>query len=112
MVQSPCAAPESMAIYCGRGVAHTVVRWDRNLYWHGDQELKVFAIGNDPYAQWFRPFAFWKSQGFDKESLIADPQFVDAKRHDYRLKPSSPALKLGFEPIDLSTVGPRQRVAR
>jgi hypothetical protein len=101
-----------MAIYCGRGVAHTIACWDRNLYWHGGQELKVFAIGNEPYAQWFRPFAFWKSQGFDKESLIANPQFVDEKRHDYRLKPASPALKLGFEPIDLSTVGPRQRTAR
>jgi hypothetical protein len=65
-----------------------------------------------PYAQWFRPFGFWRGQGFDKESLIADPQFVDAKRHDYRLKPSSPALGLGFEPIDLSTVGSRYRVAR
>lgn len=35
------------------------------------------------------------------------PQFVDAPRHDYRLKSTSPALKLGFEQIDLSTVGPR-----
>ncbi len=105
-------APESMAIYCGRKAAHTIVRWDRNLYWHGGQEVKVFAPGNEPYPQWFRPLAFWQGLGFDKESLVADPQFVDAKQHDYRLKPTSPALKLGFEPIDLSTVGPRPRAAR
>ena len=73
---------------------------------------KVFSPGNEPYSQWFRPLAFWRRLGFDKESLIADPQFVGARRHDYRLEPTSAALKLGFEPIDLSTVGPRQRAAR
>jgi len=102
------AAPESMAIYCGRQAAHTIVRWDHNLYWHAGQEVRVFAPGNEPYAQWFRPWTFWRELGFDQASRIADPQFVDAARHDYRLRPTSPALELGFEPIDLSTVGPRR----
>lgn len=106
------AAPDSTAIYCGRKAVHTITRWDHNLYWHGGQEVKVFAPGNEPYAKWFRPLSFWQGQGFDKASLVADPQFVSAKQHDYRLKPTSPALKLGFEPIDLSTVGPRPRAAR
>jgi len=55
---------------------------------------------------------FWQSLGFDRQSLIADRQFVDAAQHDYRFKPASPALTLAFEPIDLSTAGPRQRAAR
>ncbi len=75
------------------------------------QEVRVFAPGNEPYAQWFRPWTFWRDLGFDQSSLIADPQFIDAQRHDYRLQPTSPVFKLGFEPIDLSTVGPRQRGA-
>lgn len=106
------AAPESMAVYCGRKAAHTIARWDHNLYWHEGQEVKVFAPGDEPYAKWFRPLSFWQGLGFDKESLVADPQFLDAKQHDYRLKPTSPALKLGFEAIDLSTVGPRPQAAR
>jgi len=57
----------------------------------------------EPYAQWFRPYAFWQGLGLDRESLVADPQFVDAARHDYRLAATSPALALGFEPIALST---------
>ena len=37
--------------------------------------------------------------------MITDPLFVDAETHDFRLRPKSPALKLGFKPIDLSEVG-------
>ena len=101
--------PDSMGIYCGRRAAHTIARWDNNLYWHGGKEIRVYAPGDEPYAQWFRPFDFWRGLDFDKESLIADPQFIDAKKDDYRLKDTSPAFKLGFEEIDLSTVGPRKR---
>ncbi len=33
--------------------------------------------------------------GLDADSLYAEPQFVDAERHDYRLKPDSPGAGLG-----------------
>jgi hypothetical protein len=36
---------------------------------------------------------------------VADPLFVDATRGDYRLKPDSPALGLGFEPIPVEKIG-------
>ena len=42
---------------------------------------------------------------FDRNSITADPMFVDAANRDYRLKSGSPALKIGFKPIDMSTVG-------
>lgn len=101
--------PEAMAIYGGRKVSGSIAKWDENLYWHGGAAVKVYVPGDEPYAEWFRPLDFWKGLGFDQKSLIADPQFVNPARDDYRLRPTSPALKLGFEPIDLSTVGPRQR---
>ena len=34
--------------------------------------------------------------------------FVDPANGDFRLRPDSPALKLGFVPIDLSKIGLRQ----
>ena len=40
-------------------------------------------------------------------SIVADPRFVDPDHDDFRLKPDSPAPKLGFRPLDLSAVGPR-----
>ena len=43
----------------------------------------------------------------DEHSVIADPLFVDPAAGNLSLKPDSPALQLGFKPIDISTVGPR-----
>ena len=47
--------------------------------------------------------------GFDTHSVIADPMFVDPANDDYRLRANSPALKLGFQPIDLRKIGPRAK---
>lgn len=52
-------------------------------------------------------WAEWRTAGKDQHSVYADPLFVDEDANDFRLKPNSPALDLGFEQIDLSTVGPR-----
>jgi hypothetical protein len=43
--------------------------------------------------------------GLDRHSRIADPRFVDAASHDFRVKADSPALAVGFQPFDVSTVG-------
>jgi len=102
-------APDAVAIYTVRQAQQSIARWDTNLYWNAGRPVKVYLPGDGAYAEWFRPLEAWQSLGFDQDSIIADPQFVNAKQHDYRLKPTSPALKLGFEPIDLSTVGPRKR---
>jgi hypothetical protein len=47
----------------------------------------------------------WQAQGYDQHSLYADPLFVDQDRGDYRVKPESQAVKLGFKNIDLHGVG-------
>ncbi|NMC20552.1 MAG: hypothetical protein GYA33_09040, partial [Thermogutta sp.] len=71
--------------------------WDENLYWHtGEREqLKFFK----------RSFAEWQALGLDRHSLLADPRFIDPAEYDFRLQPASPALGLGFQPIDVSQVG-------
>jgi hypothetical protein len=50
----------------------------------------------------------WRARGHDVHSLIADPLFVAPKEHDFTLRKDSPALKLGFQPIDLTHMGVRQ----
>ena len=51
----------------------------------------------------------WRKQGFDEHSVVADPLFVDPANDDYRLKPESPAFKLGFQPIDVTKIGIRYK---
>ena len=46
-----------------------------------------------------------RKNGIETHSLSADPMFVDMDNGDFRLKPGSPALKLGFEPIDMTKIG-------
>ena len=49
----------------------------------------------------------WQKMGFDEHSIIADPLFVNPKEEDFRLRPDSPALKLGFQQIDINVIGIR-----
>jgi hypothetical protein len=47
-----------------------------------------------------------QKKGWDQNSVAADPMFVDIQNFDFTMKPESPALKLGFKPIEgLETIG-------
>ena len=41
----------------------------------------------------------------DSQPGFSDPQFIDAAKKDFRLKPSSPAFKLGFKQIPIDRIG-------
>ncbi len=69
---------------------------DRNVYWDASTPDPEFN-GMD--------FADWQALGRDKDSLLADPLFVDPEHRDFRLKADSPALKLGFQPFDPAKAG-------
>ena len=70
---------------------------DYNCYWDPDAGPDLEICG------W--TFEEWQERGHDPNSLLADPRFVDPRKLDFRLRPDSPALKLGFKPIDLSRAG-------
>jgi len=48
----------------------------------------------------------WRWRHLDEHSVIADPLFANPGTADFTLRPNSPALRLGFQPIDLREVGP------
>jgi len=77
--------------------------WDRakvisqnNCWWNG---------GGEPVTFWGRSLAEWQKLGQEEGSIVADPLFVDVARGDFRLRPNSPALKIGFKPFDWTKAG-------
>ncbi len=73
------------------------VNMDNNCYFNPDSSNHSFA-GLD--------FEKWRqTTGHDKNSIIADPGFIDPDNGDFRLKDDSPALKIGFKPFDYSKAG-------
>jgi len=78
---------------------------DNNLVWHDGLPITIGQWGmKDVPAQ--LSWEDWQKRGFDTHSVVADPLFVDPDKDDYRLKPDSPAFKLGFEPIPVEKIGP------
>ena len=77
-------------------------RFDRNLYW---------KVGGEAFDFAGKSLEEWQAGGQDANSLIADPLFADPEHGDFSLKPGSPALELGFEPIGPADVGPRSSPA-
>jgi hypothetical protein len=69
---------------------------DRNLYWNAAGQPITFAGTG---------LESWRAKGQDVHSLIADPLFVDPEKGDFRLKPGSPAEKIGFQPFDFAKAG-------
>ncbi len=79
---------------------------DRNLYYD-------VRVGPKPDRMEFAGATWdqWHSRGHDTNSVIADPLLMAPDQGDFRLRPGSPAWKLGFRAIDLTTVGPRTKGA-
>jgi len=80
---------------------------DYNLFYSLGAGRKAIKCGGDRPNVPTIDLTKWKSLGYDEHSLVADPLFVDPEHNDYRLKPESPALKLGFVPIPVEKIGIR-----
>jgi hypothetical protein len=80
---------------------------DNCLYAPPELPLK-FSLALRPDASKLLSWDEWRATGKDQNSVLADPMFVNPAKHDFRLKPDSPALKLGFKPIPIDRIGPYQ----
>lgn len=76
---------------------------DWNIFFNPNMKKKELRFDKD--ITW----EDWIARGQDVNSLWANPKFADPENFDFTLADDSPAYKLGFHPIDLSTVGPRKR---
>jgi hypothetical protein len=80
------------------------VACDNNLFWNTAGAIR-FGVRRETLdlAAW-RAF---EGLGLDAHSVVADPKFAAPDRGDFRLQPDSPALALGFAPIDPTECGLR-----
>jgi len=88
---------------------HLQFSLERNIIYYSEGTLlgknwtgTSFHLDNNLYWNTSGPVEFpedWKDRGMDLHSVVADPLFVNPEKSDFRLKSNSPALKLGFKPI-------------
>lgn len=99
-----------MALYSTRQRPEdfAVNEWDYNLiYAAAGLELRIdlnLTTEGHSLLTWDQ----WRERGKDQHSQLGDPLFVDPANNDFRLRPNSPALALGFKPIPVEKIGPYQ----
>lgn len=115
---------EEFQVKRSREEAHLSFTFERNLIVYDRGELlgsswkgtpaQFLTKGNLYWDYSGRPVTFtdkklslaaWQKQGQEAGSVVADPMFVDVARRDFRLKPDSPALALGFKSPDVAAMG-------
>jgi parallel beta-helix repeat protein len=105
-----------------RAESHISFTFERNIVyfdqgrllgsnWNGDRYLMKNNIYFDTRGRNIsfagQSFEDWKRTGRDAGSIIADPLFVNASNFNFSLEAKSPALRMGFQPIDIASVGTR-----
>ncbi len=84
---------------------------DKNCFYSGSGKFSASVseirgeVGSPPRNERKYALGEWRGLGFDRNSVFADPMFVDPKNNDYRVRPQSPALKLGFQNFDMNGFG-------
>jgi hypothetical protein len=82
--------------FTGSLMGRNNVDFDNNIYWKRNGGILTLN----------ESFKAWQAAGKDQHSRIVDPLFVDPDNGDFRFRAESPALQLGFKPIDMSEIGP------
>ena len=95
-------------LFTGFGMGH--IESDMNVFWAADGQPLEYApdLRNRETRV---PLESLREKGYDLCSVVADPLLRDPAHGDFTLDPASPALKMGFKPIDMSQVGIRSKRA-
>jgi hypothetical protein len=84
-------------------IASKVPNIDYNLFYNSGKDPRIctwLQRNTNPFT-----WAQWKAAGIDKNSVVADPMFVDPDKGDYSVKDGSPALALGFKNFPMTGFG-------
>jgi len=91
-------------VYYNEGVLCRNKQWenaklimDNNCYWDTRTEKPQY-YGNMSFVE-------WQKLGRDQHSIVANPQFVNPEKFDFRFKNTAKAKKIGFIPFDYKKAG-------
>jgi parallel beta-helix repeat protein len=90
--------PEALLYHC---TSCDIARnyFDYNLIYNFGRPIRADGEG--------ATFSDWQTRtGMDKNSLVANPLFIDADHGDYDLQRNSPASRLGIKPATMRSIGP------
>jgi len=78
---------------------------NHNVYYHpspgwGDRNVITVRPRGEKVQKY--TLGQWRKLGYDTDSIVADPRFVDLENDDFRLRPDSPAPAIGFKNFDMS----------
>lgn len=97
--------------HCGFILTNNIIYFDSGRVFGGNWSGNGFKIEHNIY---FNPRHGSSrpplDESLDAQPLFLDPQFVAPEKGDFRLRPTSPALRFGFHPPDLRGVGVRKRL--
>ena len=95
--------PDSLLIRVGKQLDKKVfAEHDFNLFFNTTGSPPAIDLPGTPKEE---SLDAWRKTGYDTHSVVSDPLFVDSRSGDYRLKPDSPAVQLGFKPIPTECIG-------
>ena len=92
---------------------NNIVAWNSGVFTETDPAGLAFdsnlylCQGGGKLSFGGKSWADWNAAGQDAHSLLADPGFANSSAGDFSIKPGSPAAKIHFQPLDISTAGPR-----
>jgi len=106
------ASPRPVLYFAG-GWLNQAATFRQNLVYHHGLPLKIHLElhGAQTTVPWEQrctattSWEQWRTTGQDAGTLVADPRFVDPAHDDYRLRPDSPAITLGFAPVPTDAAG-------
>lgn len=71
----------------------------------GEIDGNIYFCAEAPSLEPAEVLVELRKRGYEKKGAYAAPLFVDWENGDFRLRPDSPALKMGVKSIDLRDVG-------
>ncbi|MDR3194167.1 MAG: right-handed parallel beta-helix repeat-containing protein [Tannerella sp.] len=74
------------------------ILYDRNCYWDTRTQTHTPQFYGHSLDE-------WKELGRDAHSIVADPQFADPERFDFRIRNTAALRKIRFRPFDFTQAG-------